>query len=158
MARTDWPTLARTLSWIVAAAFLAAIWLGVKPIATSPQYCECGLLAEEIVSRLMALDIVTGAQTWLVSGSQLAAAVGLVVAGRLGREAGMPASWQWLALAAVAVALIGIVLPFFDVYPIDVVLVILVAGILVPIWAAWFGSRAREIWPRVEAPTDIAGG
>jgi hypothetical protein len=142
---------------IVAAAFLTAgglgaasqlLWIGAKPIATSAQYCECGLLAEELMSRLMTLNIVTGIQTWLVSGALLAAAVGLVAAGRLGREAGMPASWEWLALATAVAALMGVVLPLFDVYPFDVLFVVLVAGILVPIWAVWLGARAAEIWPQ----------
>jgi hypothetical protein len=141
---------------LVTAAFLGAaglgaasqlLWLGAKPIATSPQYCDCGLLAEEVMSRLMTLNIVGGAQTWLVSGAMIAAAVGLVVAGQLGREAGMPGAWLWVALLAAGLAVVGSLLPLFDVYPFDVLLIVLVAGILFPIWAVWLASRAWDIWP-----------
>ena len=147
---------------LVTVAFLGAgglgaasqlLWLGAKPIATSPQYCECGLLAEEIMSRLMTLNIVGGVQTWLISGAMVAAAVGLVVAGQLGREAGMPRAWLGIAWVTAALALVGAVLPLFDVYPFDIMLVVLVAGILIPIWAVWFASRARAIWPSAELST-----
>jgi len=147
---------------LVSAAFLGAaglgaasqfLWLGAKPIATSPQYCECGLLAEEIMSRLMTLNIVGGVQTWLVSGAMLAAALGLVVAGQLGREAGMPGAWLWVAVLTAGFAVVGAVLPLFDVYPFDVLLVVLVAGILFPIWAVWLASRAWDIWPPAELAT-----
>ena len=36
------------------------LWIGVKPVATSPQLCECGLRAEEIMSRLMTLNVASG--------------------------------------------------------------------------------------------------
>ena len=154
---------------LVAAAFLGAgglgaasqlDYLGAKPIATNPQYCECGFLAEEIMSRLMILDVVTGIQTWLISGSLVAAAVGLVIAGMLGREAGMPSQWLWLALVgaalAVVLAVVGAVFPPFVVYPLDVILIVLVAGIAVPIWAIWLAARAGEIWLVDAPPTDVA--
>jgi hypothetical protein len=70
----------------------------------------------------------------------LTAAVGLTAAAGLGREAGMSAAWRWLSLATAAVALLGVVLPFFSVYPFDVLLVALVAGILVPAWVALVGD------------------
>jgi len=144
---------------LVTAAFLGAgglgaasqlLWLGAKPVATSPQYCECGLLAEEIMSRLMTLNIVAAVQTWLISGALLAAAVGLLVAGTLGREAGMPGGWLWLSLAAAALAVVGSILPLFDVYPFDLLLVVLVAGVSIPIWAVWLASRAWDMWPSDE--------
>lgn len=151
---------------LVTAAFLGAaglgaasqlVWLGAKPIATSPQYCECGLLAEEIMSRLMTLNIIQGVQTWLISGAMLAAAVGLVVVGQLGREAGMPSSWTWVAVVTAGLAVVGVILPLFDLYPIDVLLVVLVAGVLVPIWGVWLASRAWDIWPPAEFATDAVG-
>jgi hypothetical protein len=145
---------------LVAAAFLGAgglgaasqlVYLGAKPIATNPQYCECGFLAEEIMSRVMILNVVTGIQNWLIIGSLVAAAVGLVIAGTLGREAGMPSQWLWLGLIgaalAVVLAVVSAVLPPFVAYPWDVILIVLVAGITVPIWVAWLAARARQIWP-----------
>jgi hypothetical protein len=146
---------------LVSAAFLIAgvfgavaevMWLGAKPIATSPQYCECGLLAEELMSRIMALNIVSGIHTWLLSGALFASAVGLVVAGGLGRQAGMPTAWWWLALITAVLALVGSVLPLFGyLYPWDLYFISLIVGILAPIWAAWLALRARDIWPTAEA-------
>lgn len=63
----------------------------------------------------------------------------------------MPRAWQWVAVVTAALALLGSVSPLFDLYPLEVVLVVLVAGILIPIWAVWFASRAWEIWPPSEA-------
>lgn len=55
--------------------------------------------------------------------------------------------------------MVGIVLPSFDVYPFDVLLTLVLAGLLIPIWEIWvanrrrgFGTRRRKIW----LPTDLA--
>lgn len=141
---------------LVSFAFLSAgvlgatsqlIWLGARPVATSPQYCDCGLLAEEIMSRLMALNIVTAMQAALISGALVASAVGLLVAGSLGRAAGMPGPWQWLAAVGALISLVGAGLPWANVYPLDLIVVVLVAGIIVPIWLLWLAARARDVWP-----------
>jgi hypothetical protein len=150
----------------VTAAFLGAgglgaasqlLWLGVKPAATSTQYCECGLLAEEIMSRLMVLNAAGSAQTWLVSGASLLAAVGVVTGGSLGREAGMPAAWLSLSLVTAALAVVAAVLPIFGLFPIDVLAVAFVAGILVPIWAISLATRAWDVWtPKAEVDVEVA--
>jgi MFS family permease len=145
---------------IVGAAFVVGgvlgaaaqlLWIGVRPVATNPQYCDCGLLAEEIMSRLMILDSVGAAQDWLVAGAILAAAAGTAVAGTLGREAGMPTGWLWLSWTIAALSVVVAVLPILRLYPFDTLAVVLVAGILFPIWALWLGARAWDIWPRVDA-------
>jgi hypothetical protein len=145
---------------LVTAAFLGAgglgtasqlLWIGTRAVAISPQYCDCGLRAEEIMSRLMALNIVTSVQALLISGAMVAAAVGLVTAAALGREHGMPMGWWWLSWVAAVVALVGAVVPLLRVYPVDLVIIALVAGILVPIWALWLASRADAVWA-------VAGG
>lgn len=135
-------------SFLAAGGFGAAsqlLWLGARPVAIGGELCECGLRAEEVMSRLMTMNTAGSVQTWLVSGAMLTAAVGLAAAAGLGRDAGMPAGWRWLSLATAAVALLGAVLPFFSVNPFDVLLVALVAGILIPAWALWLGSRARDV-------------
>jgi len=53
---------------------------------------------------------------------------------------------------------IGSALPLLDVYPIVVLLVVLVAGILLPIWAVWLASRAREIWPSADLAAETLAG
>ncbi|MBA2265333.1 MAG: hypothetical protein H0W17_02970 [Chloroflexi bacterium] len=66
----------------------------------------------------------------------------------------MPRAWLGIAWVTAALALVGAVLPLFDVYPFDIMLVALVAGILIPIWAVWFASRARAMWPSAELYTE----
>ena len=144
---------------LVSAAFLSAgglgaaaqlIQIGATPVATDPHYCDCGLLAEELMSRLMAFNIVMGIQTWLVSGAIVAAAVGLIAAGGLGQDAGMPSGWRWLSLAIAVLFLIASVMPLFAVSPFDLLMIALTAGILLPIWAIWLALRARDVWPELE--------
>jgi hypothetical protein len=144
-------------AFVVAGALGAAsqlIWIGVRPVATNPQYCDCGLLAEEIMARLMILDSVSAAQVWLVAGAILAAAAGTAVAGTLGREAGMPTGWLWLSWAISALAVVAAVLQVLRLYPFNDLATILVGGILLPIWALWLGARAWDIWPAAE-PADV---
>ena len=66
------------------------LWLGVKPTATSPDFCECGLRAEEVMSRLMILNVAGETQLWMAIGATLLAAIGAVLIAPVGRRAGMP--------------------------------------------------------------------
>ena len=123
------------------------LYIGVKPVATSTQYCDCGLLAEEIMARLMILNVAGSVEVSLISGALITIVVGLVVAGTVGREAGMPAAWLGLSLAIAALAPVAAILALLYLYPFDVLLFLLVAGLLVPIWAVWLAVRARDVWP-----------
>jgi hypothetical protein len=141
---------------LTSAAFLGAggigaasqlMWLGVKPIATSPQYCDCGLRAEEIMSRLMVLNISQSLQVWLVIGAIVLLAAGTVLVAGIGREAGMSARWLWLTLAISVASLATGVLGAMGAYPFDQLAIVLTAGILVPIWALWLAIRAETLVP-----------
>ena len=145
---------------LVTAAYLGAggigaasqlFWLGVKPIATSPQYCECGLRNEEIMSRLMILDVAGSAQLWIAIGAIVLAAVGAVLVAGIGREAGMPAGWAWLSLVIAVLSLGSAVLAVMGAYPFDQLALLLAAGILLPVWALWVAIRAELL-----APADAA--
>jgi hypothetical protein len=131
------------------------LWLGVKPIATSPQYCECGLRAEEIMSRLMVLNVAVSVQLWIVIGAIVLAAVGTVFVAGIGREAGMPTVWVWLSLVIAIASLAVAVLAVMGAYPFDQLALLLVAGILVPIWALWVAIRANSL---MSADVAIAEG
>jgi hypothetical protein len=121
------------------------MWIGAKPIAASTQYCECGLLAEEIMSRLMALNIVGGMQMWLVNGAAIMAAIGLVVAVGTGLRAGMPSGWGLLAWGTALLVIVTAVLSAFRAYPFDLIGTVLVAAILVPAWAIWIAMEADRL-------------
>ncbi len=128
------------------------VWIGAKPIATSPQLCECGLLAEEIMSRLMTLNVVSGIQTWLTNGAILAAAAGVLVAARPGVRAGMPSGWALIGYATALGAVIVVVLSALRAYPVDLIGTALVAAVLLPVWAIWLAQRAHSLQLGDRAP------
>jgi len=135
-------------------------WLGVKPIATSPQYCDCGLRAEEIMSRLMVLNVAESVQLWVVIGAIVLAALGAVMVAGIGRAAGMPGGWVWLTLVIAIVSLASTILAVAGAYPFDQLTLLLVAGVLVPIWALWLAIRADSLAPatgRATAEVDAGG-
>jgi hypothetical protein len=62
----------------------------------------------------------------------------------------MPSGWRWLSLAIAALSLIASVMPLFGVSPFDLLMVAVIAGILLPIWAIWLALRGRDVWPELE--------
>ncbi len=119
------------------------MYIGAKPVATSPQYCECGLLTEELMSRLMTFNIVNAIQNSLTNGSSIAAALGLVIAARPGVRAGMPSGWAILSYATALASLIVVGLwSSYETYPLNVYGLALVAAVLLPAWGIWLAMRA----------------
>lgn len=135
-------------SFVLGGGFGAAsqlLWIGAKPIATSTRYCDCGLLAEEIMSRTMILETVGGIQTWLISGALALLAVGALLVATMPQRA-LPQWWRRLNVVIAALSVIGVLLALFDAYPLDVLLTLLIAGILLPIWAIWLARRPADFW------------
>jgi hypothetical protein len=128
-------------------------WMGVKPVATSPQYCDCGFRAEEITSRLMALRIAGSVQTWLLIGGIVAISVGVLLAVTLVRRAGISNGWVWLSYILVVASLISSVFAAAGIGPWDQYSTLLVAGILIPAWALWLAVAA----PNLAAPDTLLG-
>lgn len=129
-----------------------AWWLGVKPVATGAQYCECGLREEEIMSRLMTLMIAGNVQLWLVIGAIALVSIGVLMVAPLGRWAGMGSGWAWLSYVTALGGLVASVLGVMGAYPWDQLAVLLVAGILIPIWALWLAMRAGTLEPPEAGP------
>jgi hypothetical protein len=121
--------------------------IGAEPIATSTQYCDCGLLEEELMSRLMAFNIVQGIEVWLTNGAMIAAAVGVVIAARPGVRAGMPVGWAYLGYLTALASVIVVVLMAarFETFPFNVWTLVLVAAVLLPAWAIWLALRAEGL-------------
>jgi hypothetical protein len=151
LASTADPRRMLTTSAFLGAAGIGAasqlMWLGVKPIATSPQYCECGLRAEEIMSRLMILGVASVVQVWLVIGALLLLAFGTVLLAGIGREHGMSSRWVWLSLVIAALSVVVGVLSVLSLYPVDQLVLLVTAGILTPIWALWLATCAEMLVP-----------
>jgi hypothetical protein len=123
-------------------------WIGVRPIATDPQFCDCGFRAEEIMSRLMTLNVASGVQAWLINGAIALILIGVLTVAGLVRRAGISAGWVWISYLLVVGAVLVAVLGELRAYPYDLISLPVLTGLLVPAWAVWLAIEA----PRLEAP------
>jgi hypothetical protein len=140
---------------LVAVAFLGLgglglasqlIPIGALPQLTFPQLCECGLREHEVMAREIVNGTIFSVQLWLTIGALLLAAPGLLLAGSLGVDAGMPSAWRWLSILIAVASIVLAVLAWLSAFPFDQYILGLTAGILVPIWAIWLASRSREVF------------
>ena len=117
------------------------------PVATAAQYCDCGFLEEELMSRVMTHNILNAVQTWLTNGAIIGAALGLVVAARPGVNAGMPVGWAYLAYVIALAAVANVLLWWFQFqsYPWNLVVIAIIAAVLVPAWAIWLAMRSEGL-------------
>jgi hypothetical protein len=122
------------------------IQIGSIPFLTSTELCECGLREHEIMAREVVINTMFGVQLWLAVGAIVLAVPGILLAGSLGADAGMPPAWRWLSLLIALASLVLVVLAVLQAFPYDQIALALTAGILVPIWAIWLAIRAPEIW------------
>jgi len=153
-------------SMLATVAFLAAgtvgitsqiIYVGGTEVATNPQYCDCGFLAEEIISRAMILDVINGIVSWMIDGFSVLFAVGLLAIAAVASASGsMPAGWvaftRLLAVVGLATVIWNRVsIPLLvqagfddvDYGRIGALIVVAVGGILVPVWAGWLARSLR---------------
>jgi hypothetical protein len=147
------------VTFLVAGAVGAAaqlVSLGATEVATNPEYCDCGFLAEEIVSRQMISDVATNTVFWMTDASTVLFAVGLLAFAALGPTSGwVPGGLAVYArvlavLAFLSVAWGRIVVPLLletgtdvDFFHIAGWITVVLAGLLIPIWAAWLARAAR---------------
>ena len=132
------------------------LWLAGTEVTTSPGYCDCGYLAEEIVSRSMIDQVVNNVTIWMTDASVLLFAIGLLPFAAIGARS----SWVPGGLVAYArvVAILGflvvawdrIAAPALDTGETDLdfrliggLVTIVFAGLVVPLWAAWLARAAR---------------
>jgi hypothetical protein len=142
------------------------VYIGGTEVATNPEYCDCGYLAEEIISRAMIHFTINGIVFWMTDAVVVLFAVGLLAfAGVASAARTMPASWvaftRLLAVVAVAGVIWGrVAVPLLfqagydniDYELIGSVIVGVVAGILVPVWAAWLARSLRPTESATEMP------
>jgi len=121
--------------------------IGAEPVATSTQYCDCGLLQEELMSRLMAFNIVQGIVNWVSNGAIIAAAVGILIVARPGVRAGMPVGWAYLGYLTALASVVVVVLWSFpaDTFPLNLWGLVVLAAILLPAWAIWLAVRSDDL-------------
>jgi hypothetical protein len=123
------------------------LWIGVKPVATSPQLCECGLRAEEIMSRLMILNAAGGVQAWLSNGAIVLLAIAVLVVAALVRRAGASIGWVWFSYLLVIGAVLAPILGELHAEPYDLISFFVLVAILVPGWALWLAIEAPKLTP-----------
>jgi hypothetical protein len=147
------------VTFLVAGTIGAAsqiLFVGATEVATRPEYCDCGFLAEEIISRQMAQDIALNVVFWMTDASIVVFAIGLLAFGGLAAASGwvpggLAVYARVLAVLAVLSVVWGrVVVPLlteggvdFDFFRVGDVIIIVVTGILVPIWAAWVAMATR---------------
>ena len=132
------------------------LFVGATVAATSPEYCDCGFLAEEIISRDMILLVAESVVFWLTDAAVVLLAVGLLAFAAMAPAAGwvpsgLVAYARVLAVLAVLSVIWGrVAVPILlesdvdlDFFLIGDVILLVLAGVLVPIWAAWLGRSAR---------------
>ena len=160
------------VTFLLAGAIGAAsqiLYVGATEVATDPNYCDCGFLAEEIISRGMAHNIAVNVVFWMTDTSVVLFAVGLLAFAAAATESGwVSGGLAMFSRIFAVVALLGVIwgrvaVPLLlegqvdlDYQLIGTLLTLLVAGVLVPIWAAWLARSVRTTGAGFEAaaPTD----
>jgi hypothetical protein len=134
-------------AFVVAGALGAVAQLlivGAAQATVDLPYCDCGFKNEEIVSQIWGQMLIENGARWLINAASVLGAIGIVGVDMAFRRR-MPAAWDimsWVtAIGLIATVVVGYLrvegeLPFY--------LQIVVAGILVPVWAIWLGASLRD--------------
>ena len=147
--------------FVLAGAIGAAaqvLFLGATEFATSPEYCDCNFLAEEIISRDVAHQVADSVGFWMTDASTVLFAIGLLAFAALAPASGwvpggLAVYARVLALLAFVAVLWGrIAVPLLletgsdvDFFQIGGLITIVLAGLLIPIWAVWLARAAGSV-------------
>lgn len=122
--------------------------------AARPFYCDCGYRAEEVIGLDRALNVGWSMVNWLAMGAITFVGVGVAVAARVVH---VSSTWRLLSWVIAAGVLVAVVIRFvsslvfieaFDPFQVSDLIVAVVSGILVPIWAFLLARGVAE--PEVE--------
>ena len=131
-------------------------WIGVKPVAADPQFCDCGFRAEEIISRLNTLNIAGSIQLWLNNGAIVALGIGVLLAAGLVRRAGISRGWVWLSYLLVIGAVLSPILGELHAEPYDLISFFVLVALLIPAWALWLAIEAPRLTGPDAIPNEVA--
>jgi hypothetical protein len=119
--------------------------IGVTEPTIENAYCDCGFKETEIVSQIWAQQLGESASNWLINAALVLAAIGVAVAATAFRDR-MAAAWNvfsWLTAIGLVVA---VAIPRLRINPdLDLWVLAIVAGVMVPIWAIWLGASFRAL-------------
>jgi hypothetical protein len=129
--------------------------VGSTEAATRPEYCDCGFLAEEIISREMIYETFNNVVFWMTDASVVLFVVGLLAFAPIARNSGWVPNGlvvyaRLLAMIAIlSVAWSRVAVPLLEGGGVELeygliggVVTAVVAGVLIPIWAAWMARAA----------------
>jgi hypothetical protein len=111
------------------------LFLGAKQAGINPHYCDCARLAEQIISRGQALDMIDNAQRWLIVGTVFLSSVGLFLIWRGTSNRGLfSPAWRGLTLALALVLIVGAIAMAAEADIVSDVFTAVGAAILTPVW------------------------
>ena len=119
--------------------------IGAAQVTVEQAYCDCGFKDTEIVSQIWGQMLIEGASQWLIDSAAILAAIGIVAVDLAFRRRMSPA-WDILSWLTVIGLIATVVVGFFSLGGDDfgLYLLLVVTGILVPIWAIWLGGAWRD--------------
>ena len=113
LAAEDWHGPALERAFVLAAGIgmvAELVFIGGQSIASDASYCQCDYANTELIARGGVLDLVGSLQQWLLYGSLVAFAIGLVLVAGVARGRGF-GGWGslslWLGVLLVATAIFG---------------------------------------------------
>ncbi len=109
-------------------------------------YCECDYRSQAIISQAYALNTSERIEYWLTMGASSIVGVGVAVASQL---LNLSRPWRWLSYLIGVGALVAVVLRYADLELATSVVLGIVLGIALPIWAIIL-ARTPERPPRAE--------
>jgi hypothetical protein len=120
-------------------------YIGAHQVAAAIAYCDCGFKTEEVISQTWGLTLIDGVADWILHGAAVLLAGGVIYAGDALAGRGMPAAWGTLSWALAGVLLLSVALNVVGLDgPIGPLLIALVTGVLLPIWAVWLATRLPD--------------
>jgi hypothetical protein len=87
--------------------------------------------------------LANGASEWLVNGAAVLGGIGVLAVDAAFRRR-MPAAWDIVSWLTAAGLIVTVVVGVFRLgYELGLYLLLIVSGVLVPIWAIWLGTSLR---------------
>ena len=118
------------------------IYVGARQVTVDIAYCDCGYKEVEVIGQLWAMNLIEGAQDWLINGVAILLAIGVAVAGAVLGSGRMSSTWRWLSYAIAVLLVTSVVLSVVGVDDtIGTLLTAVAAGILLPAWIVGVGER-----------------
>jgi hypothetical protein len=116
------------------------ILIGATQVTIDIAYCDCGFKETEIVSQIWGQMLLEGAKNWLLDAAGNLAALGILAADAAFR-ARLPAAWSivsWVAaIGLIATVIVSVLQVGGD---LGLYLLLIVSGVLIPLWTIWLGA------------------